>query len=373
MRRRRFLAGLPAALAGCGEAAEGLDPRRTPGDGRTPGAAAARAGTDDTGEANGTDGGPAERRSRTRPARSFDVIVANDGPRRRLVTVVVETADDGTAFVTTRTVESGAAASFDGVVGPGRYRVVVETATGDRVERGWHARDPFRELEVRVDEALAVRRVARCAPDCSPLSRGGEATGYPPAAFDRRGRRAGTALRLVNDAGAARRAAVRVEGLLDYAYQVPAGAVLEVPVPQRSGARTVRVATRSGTVSHRWRMESTPTLRVRVDDRPAVSCGPGSLDLRCLNDDDRPRELSVRVVADGVDEYGLALDPGESVRLRDVVRTAGSYALVLETTTATTGFRWTTCPARGPVEVVVRPGGVPVAPSLPRTSSGAPR
>jgi hypothetical protein len=292
------------------------------------------------------------------------VTVVNDGNADRYVTVAVERGDE-TVFVDSRTVRGGTSRVLERVVPEsGSYRVVVETADGVRGRFDWAVTEALGDLRVRVGEEVTFSQVLRCDPDCRGVSLGGSATGYPDGGFDPRGRRVGSTLRVRNDATAARsvRLSVADGAVLDYRYRVPPTTTLEVPVPQRSGKTRVDIERTDGggSETYQWSMESSPVLDVWVGSTVRVTCGERDRDLRLLNEADDVRRLDVVVsTEEGTDVFTAKYDlaPGEVVREDDVVSTAGDYELTVSTGESSFGFEWSTCPARGPVYVIVRADG----------------
>lgn len=197
------------------------------------------------------------------------VTVANDAAEDRFVTVVVE-AEHGTEplLVESRTIRSGTAITFDGVVpSTGSYRVVVDTAAGPNDTFDWQVTPVLDALRVRIDDEVRFSRPVLCDPDCPGVDLGGTATGYPEGGFDPRGRRAGSELRVRNVGGGARTIRVRVADgdILDYRYWVPPSTMLVIPVPQRSGETAVGIDLGSGrTREFDWAMEADPVRDVRV-------------------------------------------------------------------------------------------------------------
>lgn len=296
------------------------------------------------------------------------MTVVNDGNEDRYVTVAVERAGE-TVFVDSRTVRGGTSRQFDGVVSEaGGYRVVVDTAGGARGRFDWQVTEAFGDLQVDVGETVTFSRVVRCDPDCHGVSLGGSATGYPNGGFDPRGRRAGSRLRVRNDASEARRVRVRVAGgaVLDYRYRVPPTTTLTIPVPQRSGETRVDVERLDGegNETYQWSMETSPVLHALVGTAPRFTCGERTRDVRLHNEDDVSHTVRIEVTgSEGerlfTESYDLA--PGETVREEAVVSTAGDYGLALVTEESSANYEWSTCPPRGPVYVIVQADGTVAA------------
>jgi hypothetical protein len=195
------------------------------------------------------------------------MTVVNDAATDQFVTVVVE-ADTEPSLVESRTVRSGTAVTFDGVVpSTGSYRVVVDTADGLGATFDWQVTDVFDTLRIRIDDDVRFSRPVLCDPGCRGVDLGGTTTGYPEGGFDPRGRRAGSELRVHNAARVAAVVRVRIAGgaLLDYRYRLPPAVTAVVPVPQRAGETPVRIDV-EGRSSERfqWAMERAPVRRVTV-------------------------------------------------------------------------------------------------------------
>lgn len=361
MRRRTLLGTLTVALlGGCGS--RSVDGPETATEGR-------RGRTDEvterwaTAEGDGSDSGA-----------SKSVTVVNDASEDRYVTLVVERGTE-TVFVESRTVRGGTSVRFADVVrGDGPYRVVVDTASGVGGRFDWEATVPIDTLRVDVGTDVAFSQVVRCEPDCEGVSLGGTSTGYPDGAFDPRGRRVASTLRVRNGGRDARRIRLRIaEGaVLDYEYRVPSATVLVVPVPQRSGETPVavdRVGEDEEAASRRygWRMEQSPTLDVDVDSALAISCGPLTRSLSLRNDDDTDHTLDIAVTGPaGESQFSGTFEvaAGTSETVRDVVPTAGTYRVEAATATSTDVTEWSTCPPTGPLSVTVRADGSVVVSGL---------
>jgi hypothetical protein len=253
--RRTLVGALGTLVSGCGS-------RPDVAERASPTATATRAASTRTSPPSG--GGDEAADAAARAVGS--VTVVNDGTDR-YVTVVVESGA-GTHHVESRTVRGGTGVTFDGVVpGPGRYRVVVDTASGPRGTFDWAVVPPLDRLRIRLADGVTFARPLTCDPDCPPVALGGRATGYPEGGFDPRGRRAGSTLRVHNAAGTAREVRVRVAdgSILDYRYRIPPAVTLVVPVPQRAGETTVRIDVDDGeTETFAWAMETDPVRRVVV-------------------------------------------------------------------------------------------------------------
>jgi hypothetical protein len=349
--RRRTLLALCslAGLSGCGSRSEG--------------ASTARSTSPAAGEPTGT------AVTRGTPADATEsVTLVNDAREDRYVTLAVERGEE-TLFVESRTVRGGTSVRFDGVVPTaGTYRIVVDTAAGLDGAFDWQLDAPVDTLRVTVGEAVSFSPVVRCEPDCPGVSLGGTSTGYPDGAFDPRGRRVASTLRLRNTSAAARVVGVRVADgdVLDYRYRMPPSTTLRVPVPQRSGETRVAVTRFDaagdvvGTRSYRWAMERSPTLEISVGATVRFSCGARSRDLQLQNADDVAHTLSVEIrdaAGDVRFTETFEMAAGASVDATDVVATAGEYQLTATTETSSHTADWSTCPPSGPLSVFVRRDG----------------
>jgi hypothetical protein len=263
-------------LAGCeglaGQTAERTtptrdDPDRVTGRGRTTEAQTGPSGGVTT---TGDDGASAESNETNR-----GILVSNAGVER-YVTVVVETQTGETVFSESGEVPADAGVRFPRAVSrPGQYRVIVETAAGERTTFEWDATPPVGDVEVAIGgRGVEVTQLVQCTPTCTPLSQNGTASGYPSGGFDPRGRRAGCEVRVRNDGDDVTDVRLRVGGAtptLDYRYRVLPTTTLVVPIPQRSGRTAVVVEFGDGErISFEWPMESEPTLVVRTSGRRTV-------------------------------------------------------------------------------------------------------
>jgi hypothetical protein len=373
--------GVAAGLAGCAA----LDDLRSAVDGEQP----------DGGSAEGATTGPDPDAPATTPALPYDdgpsvtprgISVRNVAETTAYVTLAVETENGEPVFVTSERLGGRRVVVYDDLVAAGgRYRVVVETADGERVETTWRVTDSAGDLGVTVGDGVTVQQTVRCAPDCA-LAQGGTAVGYPAGDFDPRGRRDDTTLRVVNPADAAAtetriRVGTDARPVLDYRYDHPAGVTVELPVPQYAGTLPITVTAGDREGRFDWRPQVTPSLRAVLADSVQFRCGVGNRDLQVVNPDDAPSEVTVRVFPAAADRRAAADVGGDgerdtedplfaetvtvaassSVAVSEVVASAGRYRVAVtvgdeagETVAAT----WTTCPPRGSLVVVVSETGV---------------
>jgi hypothetical protein len=365
MDRRTLLASLvagTAALAGCGGRAPDLD--LDLGLGRTDGGGAGDVGgtVDGAGTATPT-------RSVALPYRGGDgdavaephgVVVENDSGRERYVTAVVTTAAGAELLVASRTVGDEATERFPGLVATaGTYDVVVETADGERVERAWRVDEARGDLRVRLDREPSALTVARCDPECPPLSTGGDRLTYDAGSargtFYVENRRDATLPVTVELASAYRR-------VLRYEYDVPPAVRVAVPaVGWGEPEYRATVVADGTTATERWRRADGDRMYAVVDDGTRFLCDTHVRDLRVTNRTDRRRDLSVTVRGDGEPTFESRFDVPASSRLRrrNVVPPASRYGFALSTADGESrSFQWDICPSRGAIEVVLGDGGL---------------
>lgn len=407
MNRRRLLRlaaagvtpGVAAGLAGCAALAD----LRSAVDGQSTDAESAptaASGPDPDAPASSTDlpydDGP--------PVTPRGLSVRNVAPTTQYVTVAVETEGGERLFVTSESLGGRRVVGYDGLVAAaGAYRVVVETAGGDRAETTWRVTESAGDLAVTVGDGVTIQQTVRCAPDCG-LARGGTAVGYPAGDFDPRGRRDDTTLRVVNPAdGTATTTRIRVgtddRPVLDYRYDHPAGVTIELPVPQYAGDLPVTITAGDRERRFDWRPQVTPSLRAVLADGVQFRCGVGNRDLQVVNPDDGSSEVAVRVFPASGDETETdraaplfaeryTVPASSSVESEEVVASAGRYRVEVAVDDAATGdgatagaatggettagaatddgatagetveATWVTCPPRGPLVVVVSETGV---------------
>jgi hypothetical protein len=373
MNRRRLLrlaalgaTGASAGLAGCGERA-GSPP---PGVGRE----------DDRPSGGGTDGRVAGPTADDRPElpytggedpveRARTLRVRNPTPTAQFVTVVVEHGDR-TVYVDSATVPPNAAVEHGRLLGStGTYRVVIETAEGRRLDRDWRIEGVLGGLDCLLAEPIEAVQVARCAPDCPPLSRGGTETGL--AFDDPSGLEpwSGTTLELTNRTDATRDVSLTITGRRDrrlaYDYRLPGWTRVFVPLVSGGGAFGVELTSDGGTARYDWSTRETRALFASLTpDGPVIGCTDHRADAVAVNRSDVSVTLSVRVARDGrpVTDTTFTLAPDGTRDLPGVFAGTGPFALDLSTDAGSeASYRFPICPDTGPVYLVVDPGGTVTA------------
>lgn len=293
MRRRRLLAlvagSSAGAVAGCGGGGDATTTRTTTAFPRDPGDPGADL--------------PASR----------GISVENRTGERRYVTVAVS-RDGETVFGETFEVAGEGlerTASRAAVVArSGTYRVAVEAVPegdGEPV-RGtfeWRVEGALGDLTVVLDGDVSFWQSARCAPDCAPVSTGGEAAAVPFDPRDREGvpEYVGEVV-VANPTRETRDLALRVahEGVafLRYDYAVPPRVRLRVPAVAWPGAYTIEAASAGVTRTYDWGEAVLYTVSVRLGpDGPVFGCGEVAGQVILVNTTDRERTFTVRVLRDG--------------------------------------------------------------------------
>lgn len=307
------------------------------------------------------------------------ITIRNVAETTEYVTLAVETEGGEQVFVTSERLGGRRFVGYDDLVAAeGTYRVVVETAGGDRREAVWRVGDSQGDLGVTVGDGVTIQQTVRCSPDCA-LAQGGTAVGYPTGDFDPRGRRDDTTLRVVNPAdGTGTETRIRIgtddRPVLDYAYDHPAGVTVELPVPQYAGELPITITAGDRERRFDWRPQVTPSLRAILADSIQFRCGVGTRNLQIVNPDDAPSEVTVRVFSAGSESAGeseraeplfaetFTVEPSSSAETDEIVASAGRYRVEVavggETGGGSTGGEtveatWTTCPPRGSLVVVV--------------------
>jgi hypothetical protein len=297
--------------------------------------------------------------------RPRSVRLRNGSLSTRFVTLVVEHRDR-TVYVDSGSVPPGAVVEHSRLVGTeGTYRVVVETASGRRQEREWRVTGALGGLECVVTDAVEVLQVVRCAPDCPPLSRGGEERGL--AFDDPTGREpwSGTTLEVTNRTDATRDLSVSVDGRqgrrLAYDYDVPPGTRVLFPLVSGGGRYDVRLTSEAETATYRWDTGAARRLFAGLTpEGPVVGCLGQRADALASNQSEEPATLFVSVRREGRQLYSgeFALDPGETRAVPDLFDGVGPFDLSLSTADgATASYRYPVCPDVGPVFLVVEPDG----------------
>jgi hypothetical protein len=372
MNRRRLLrlaaVGATASLAGCGERAWSPPPgfgreedRRetaTADDADSAGGAA----TSDTPELPYTGGEEPVARART-------LRVRNPTLTTQFVTVVVEHGDR-TVYLDSASVPPNASVEHSRLLGStGTYRVVIETAEGRRLERDWRIEGVLGGLDCLLSDPIEAVQVARCAPDCPPLSQGGRETGL--AFDDPSGLEpwSGTTLELTNRTDTTRAVSLTITGRRDrrlaYDYRLPGWTRVFVPLVSGGGEFGVELTSGGETARYDWSARETRALFASVTaSGPVIGCTGDRADAVAVNQSGESVTLAVRIARDGTDVFDEAfpLDPRESRELPDVFAGTGPFTLDLATDAGSEAtYRFPICPNTGPVYLVVEPDGTVTA------------
>jgi hypothetical protein len=334
------------------------------------------------------------------------VRVRNASDSERIVTVAV-TRDGETAFGETVRLDAGpeplpptepGSAGWQrafprAVARAGTYRVVVETADGERGVHDWRVADALGDLVVTVGDGISASdrgeradgssgersesdgvafvQEAFCDPDCPPVSAGGIGDLPYYGGEDAHRHYYGGSV-VVENAGGPRRLGLVVAGdgatVLDYEYDLPAATRLRLPGVHVPGVYRVAATVDGETATHDWHVRAERWLFVRVGDRVRFDCGETSQDLELENEGEEPRRLTVTATRDGEtvlrETYEVA--GGERRTEPDVLRGSGRYRLRAETGDGRSASRdWWLCPPRGPTRVTVGPGTLLVSQYLP--------
>jgi hypothetical protein len=239
-------------------------------------------------------------------ARGFSI--QNRTGAEHFVTVAVD-APERTLFVETRTVDPwGVFRTGDVVRKRGVYRVVIETAAGDRAVHGWVVWPGIEGLDAFLDESgLRTVQSVFCGPDCRPLSAGGESTDLPYRAPDA-DRSTRTAALSVRNATTTEQAitvgiADRDRRVLDYEYSVPPGVGVQLPITRTPGVLDLRLAADGETYTERWHVPEEQRVRFTVGAaRISPDCRdrtPGVAVTRVRNEDGDPHRVRIEISADG--------------------------------------------------------------------------
>jgi hypothetical protein len=310
---------------------------------------------------------PAENLER---ARGFSV--QNRTGESHFLTVAVD-APEGTLLVRNETVGPWGALRVENLVRRrGTYRVVVETAAGDRVVHGWVVWPGVEGFRAFVDEdGLSTEQSVFCTPACQPLSTGGTAADLPYEAADAGfGTRTATLL-VENATGADRGVSLSVDDrgttVLDYDYDLPPGVGVQLPVTRTPGELGLRVASDGEAFAATWHVPEEGRLRLRVDeDAVAPDCegrSPGVRLGRVRNGDDVAHTVEVALLADGAVAASQSYDLPPAVRAGTVPSLDGpadSYGLRVSVDgDRALAATWTVCPPEDGLSVEVDREGVP--------------
>jgi hypothetical protein len=328
--RRRFVALLTAAAAGCG------------------GSRGESASTPQKGSRATT--------TPTEPATRQSVTVGNSHATPEFVTVAVE-SDGKPLLVESYDVVPGERRTFGEVpAGADAYDVVVETAAGSRSTYRWRPGAELDGLSVTLADGIDFLRTVRCGSDCPLVVTG--TTVDRPLIGDGTGRWYAPGRVVLANPGPATEASLAVwlygESLVDARYRLPRETEVVVPLTFRSGTYRVAVETAAGRVAGDWRVPEEPTRVVDVATLD-VGCGPATTELRLRNADDRPHTVRVAVERDGdlqfEGEYTLASGERRAVVPVDA---SGRYTVrfSLDGGAERTGAWWA-CPPYGTATVLV--------------------
>lgn len=300
--------------------------------------------------------------------------LVNETDQEQYLTVVVEHEDE-TVLYENLTVPGRDQTAFRSVVASlGTYRVVVETADGARLDRPWLVRRGVTQLGVRVtpDELRSWQQVT-CDPDCRALDATGDAVDLPVTSGDDN-RPAPVLLQNVSDA--TRRVDLNVgfdgETLLDYSYHLLPGLAAVVPVSTRMGVYDVTVATADSSQRYEWHTPEEWAAWLTVDEtgefapncervhryRDGEDLDGVRLD-EVRNYGDRPRDVTIRVDADGrqVVEQTVTAKPHRETYLDVEVPASDRVDLVVELDTgARLEGTWDVCPHVGSLSLDVEAG-----------------
>jgi hypothetical protein len=365
MRRRPVVrailaAGLSGALAGC-NALVGPDSPEATDTART-----------DTARTS-TAGSPGPYRVTGRPTldRPRGVHLRNLVSTERFVTVVVAAGDDE-LLADSVSVPARGTVSFAGLVeSAGRYRVLVETADGDRVGYDWRLRPAFDDLWIDLTPDVALHRPVLCLPDCPfavdddertvvyevPDDVGvGEALGRTPA------------LAIDNDAARRRRVRIEVtdrgERRLATAYDLPPDVRALVPVLPASGRYDVALRTDDGEATYDWQPSVRTTLYASLAEGPGFRCGYADHDLHVRNETDAARRVRVRVLTgeETLFERSFDLEAGAIETVPSAVDPAGPLRFEIVTDDGSVErYDWVRCAPSGPITVALSDRGAYVS------------
>jgi hypothetical protein len=331
--RRRLLATLGtaglAALAGCDAvvAPDEDDRSDTPASSATPPAALPY------------EGDP----PRTLLSSPRGVRLRNATGAAQFVTLALDHGDRQ-VFLDSREVPPATVVRYDGLVRRvGDYRVVAETAAGERHERTWRPAERTGGLLVTMDDGVRSRVTTTCVETCGPESSSADRTLY----LDNSSADETTArVRLGPSWNLDRDLSVRVPGLGRAA----------VPVPEWSSDYPLRIAYGDREVEWEWRVSDGTDLFVSVDGPPRVRCSNTVRELVVVNRPDRDRSVDLRIDADGrrAVERSLAVPASGERSFADAVPPAGRYAFEVRTGDGIDrSFETAICPAAGPLLVIL--------------------
>jgi hypothetical protein len=212
-------------------------------------------------------------------------------------------------------------------------------------------------------------QVARCAPDCPPLSLGGTETGL--AFDDPSGLEpwSGTTMELTNRTDTTRTVSVDITGRGDrrlaYDYRLPGWTRVFLPLVSGGGEFGVELTSGGETARYDWSARDARALFASVTEAgPLLGCTGHRADAVAVNQSDEAVTLSVRVARNGRETFAdtVTLDPGGRRDLPDLFAGTGPFALDLSTAAGSAAsYRFPLCPDTGPVSLVVEPDGTVTA------------
>ena len=331
--RRRLLATLGtaglAALAGCDTVASPAEDDRSEAPAPSP-----------TTPATLPYEGPSPR---TLLSSSRGIRLRNATGAAQFVTLALDHRDRP-VFTDSREVPPATVVRYDGLVRRvGDYRVVAETAAGERHERMWRPVERTGGLLVTLDDGASSRVTTTCAETCGPGSSPADRTLYldNPSDDETTAR-----VRLGPSRTPDRDLSVRVPGLGRAA----------VPVPEWSSDYPLWVAYGDREAEWEWRVSDGTDLFVSVDGPPRVRCSNTVRELVVVNRPDRERSVDLRIDADGrrAVERSLAVPASGERSFADAVPPAGRYAFEVRTGDGIDrSFETAICPAAGPLLVIL--------------------
>lgn len=271
------------------------------------------------------------------------VRLRNASGAAQFVTLALDHGDRP-VFLDSREVPPATVVEYDGLVRRvADYRVVAETADGERHERTWRPTERTGGLLVTLDDGVTSRTTTTCTQTCGP----------GPSLADR-------TLYLDNPSGDSTAARVRLGPSWnldrDLTIRVPALGRAAVPVPEWSSDYPLRIAYGDREVRREWRVSDGERLFVSVDGPPRVRCSNTTRELVVVNRIDRERSLDLRIDADGERAVDRSLSvPASGERsFANTVPPAGRYAFAVATEDGIDrSFETAICPAAGPLLVIL--------------------
>lgn len=356
MRRRALLVGGATLFAGCSALSDGERAPET-----TTGRPESSATPTPTLPLTATD--PAENVDLAR-----GITVRNELAEPRFTTVVVE-AGDRTVYTESDTVPPGEAWHHEELVArPGIYRVIVETAANGRavhgwiVGGGWNDRTLFARLTA---DGVLTEQSGVCAPDCPPLPARGQSVELPREDITDPGYEVAGAVIVQNTGTERAPASLRVvdggRQLIDYAYEIPPGVQVVVPVVQAAGAYDLSVGAETERVERTWHVpeERFPRFRLNAGG-VATSCRVGATRVRRVGNSGegaRTVGVSLRTESGAGASETVRLGPNEDRAVSVRVPPGRTTLVVFVDGERRLTANWTVCPG-GPLRVVVVGGTV---------------